>query len=91
MKLQRVIHYLEDGRRKYVTHNGQIEKWSECELANLRRNFERFGQSAYTADFAKYDVTVAELRRRYPEAKIVRVAAFEHEDYDLPLNPDIIF
>ena len=91
MKLQRVIHYLEDGRRKYVTHNGQIEKWSECELENLRRNFEHFGQSAYTADFAKYDVTVTGLRRRYPDAKIIRVSAFEHEDYDLPLNPDIIF
>ena len=91
MKLLRVIHYLDDGRRKYLTHNGQIEKWSECELENLRRNFERFGQSAYTADLAKYDVTAAGLRRRYPEAKIIRVTAFEYEDHDLPLNPDIIF
>lgn len=91
MKLQRIIHLLEDGRRKYVTHNGEIEKWSEVEVENLRRNTEHFGQSAYTADFAKYDVTVAGLRCRYPDAKIVRTVGFETEDHDLPLNPNIIF
>lgn len=32
MKLQRIIHHLEDGRRKYVTHNGEMEKWTEVEI-----------------------------------------------------------
>lgn len=91
MKLQRIIHLLEDGRRKYVTHNGEIEKWQECEIASLRENMSLFGPAAYTADFAKYDITVIGLRRRYPDAKIVRVVGFETEDHDLPLSPNIIF
>lgn len=91
MKLQRIIHLLEDGRRKYVTHNGEIEKWQECEIASLRENLERFGPAAYTADFAKYDVMTAGLRCRFPDARIVRIVGFETEDHDLPLNPEIIF
>lgn len=91
MKLQRIIFRLEDGRRKYVTHNGEMEKWAESEIENMRQNIERDGLPAYTADFAKFAATVAGLRRRFPDAKIIRVIAFEHEDHDLPLNPDIIF
>ena len=77
MKLQRIIHHLEDGRRKYVTHNGEMEKWTEVEIENLRRNTEQYGPAAYTADFAKYG--------------IIRIVGFETEDHDLPLNPEIIF
>ena len=98
MKLQRIIHHLEDGRRKYVTHNGEMEKWTEVEIENLRRNMKnlrrnmkRYGPAAYTADFAKYDISVRELRERYPDAKIIRIVDFETEDHDLPLNPEIIF
>lgn len=91
MKLQRIIHHLEDGRRKYVTHNGEVEKWTEVEIENLRRNMERCGPAAYTADFAKYAISARELRERYPDAKIVRIVGFEHEDHDLPLDPGIIF
>jgi hypothetical protein len=91
MKLQRVIHHLEDGRRKYVTHNGEMEKWSEAEIDNLRRNMERYGPAAYTADFAKYGISSKELRERYPDAKIIRIVGFETEDHDLPLDPNIIF
>ena len=46
MKLQRIIHHLEDGRRKYVTHNGEMEKWTEVEIENLRRNTEQYGPAA---------------------------------------------
>ena len=91
MKLQRIIHHLEDGRRKYVTHNGEMEKWTEVEIENLRRNTEQYGPTAYTADFAKYGISARELRERYPEAKIIRIVGFETEDHDLPLNPEIIF
>ena len=62
MKLQRIIHHLEDGRRKYVTHNGEMEKWTEVEIENLRRNTEQYGPAAYTADFAKYGISARELR-----------------------------
>ena len=95
MKLQRIIHLLEDGRRKYVTHNGEIEKWTEVwtevEIENLRANMARFGPAAYTADFARYGISARELRERYPDARIVRIVGFETEDHDLPLNPEIIF
>lgn len=91
MKLQRVIFHLEDGRRKYVTHNGDIEKWVEVEIENLRRNMKRSGPAAYTADFAKYGISARELRERYTDAKIIRIVGFETEDHDLPLNPNIIF
>ncbi len=91
MKLQRIIYILEDGRRKYVTHNGEIEKWTEVEIENLRRNMQRFGPAAYTADFVKYGISARELRERYPDAKIVRISDFETEDHDLPFNPEIIF
>ena len=64
MKLQRIIHHLEDGRRKYVTHNGEMEKWTEVEIENLRRNTEQHGPAAYTADFAKYGISARELRER---------------------------
>ena len=91
MKLQRVIHLLSDGRKKYSTHNGEIEKWDEIDIAALRRCRERYGDSAYTADFSRYAVTVEQLRRRYPGAKIIRVVGFETEDHDLPLRTDIIY
>lgn len=91
MKLQRIIHLLEDGRRKYVTHNGEIEKWTEVEIENLRANMARFGPAAYTADFARYGISARELRERYPDARIVRIVGFETEDHDLQLNPEIIF
>ncbi len=88
MKLQRIIHHLEDGRRKYVTHNGKMEKWTAVEIENLRRNTEQYGPAAYTADFAKYGISA---RERYPDAKIIRIVGFEIEDHDLPLNSEIIF
>lgn len=91
MKYQRVIHLLEDGRRKYSTHNGEIEKWHEYEIESLRKNREQYGDSAYTADFAKYDVVAANLRKRYPNAKILRVVGFDTEDHDLPVRTDVIF
>lgn len=91
MKLQRIIHLLEDGRRKYVTHNGEIEKWTEVEIENLWANMARFGPAAYTADFARYGISARELRERYPDARIVRIVGFETKDHDLPLNSEIIF
>ena len=91
MKLQRVIHHLRDGRRKYSTHRGQIEKWEESDLAALRHNLDRYGDSAFLADFSRYGVVAEELRMRFPEAKIIRVVGFETEDHDLPLRTDIIF
>ncbi len=91
MKLQRIIHHLEDGRRKYLTHNGEIEKWTEGEIENLRRNTEQHGPAAYTVDFAKYGIFVRELRECCPDAKIICIISFETEDHDLPLNPEIIF
>lgn len=91
MKQQRIIHILEDGRRKYVTHRGAIEKWQPHEIAVLSRNLQRFGDAAYTYDLSAYDVTVEGLMERFPYAKIVRVVGFEAEDHDLPLRKDVIF
>ena len=81
-------------RRRSVDLSGSIlsmEKWTEGEIENLRRNTEQYGPAAYTADFAKYGISARELRERYPDAKIVRIVGFETEDHDLPLNPEIIF
>jgi hypothetical protein len=91
MKLQRVIHILEDGRRKYSTHQGEIEKWKPAEVEMLRHNRERYGDGAYLADFSRYAVVADELRCRYPKSKIIRVVGFETEDHDLPLRTDVIF
>jgi len=91
MKHQRIIHILEDGRRKYSTHNGEMELWTEHEVENLTVNRKRYGKAAYTADFARYDVEAKNLRQRYPAAKIIRVIGFKCEDHDLPINSQIIF
>ncbi len=91
MKLQRVIHHLKDGRRKYSTYHGEIEKWEQSDLDALRRNRERYGDAAYLADFSRYGVVAGELRDRYPNAKIILVVGFETEDHDLPLRTDVIF
>lgn len=91
MKLQRVIHHLKDGRKKYSTHNGEIEKWDEIDIEALCRCRERYGDSAYTADFSRYAVTVDELREKYPYARIIRVVGFETEDHDLPIRTDVIY
>ena len=91
MKLQRVIHHLKDGRWKYSTHNGELEKWEESDIEAMRRCREVYGDSAYLADFSHYRVTVDELREKYPNGKIIRVIGFETEDHDLPLKDEIIF
>ena len=91
MKLQRIIHHLKDGRKKYSTYHGEIEKWEESDIAAMRRCRERYGDSAYLADFSRYGVVAAELRQRYPNAKIIPVVCFETEDHDLPLRTDVIF
>lgn len=91
MKLQRVIHHLKDGRRKYSTHHGEIEKWEASDLDALRRNREWYGDSAFLADFSRYGVVARELRERFPNAKIIPVVGFETEDHDLPLRTDVIF
>ena len=91
MKLQRVIHLLKDGRRKYSTHRGEIEKWEEADIEAMRSNRERHGDSAYLADFSRYGVVAGELRDRYPDARIIRVVGFEIEDHNLPLRADVIF
>lgn len=90
MKQQRVIHILEDGRRKYVTHRGSVVKWQQYEIDVLSRNLQRFGCAAYTYDLTAYDVTVEGLKMRFPFAKIVRVVGFETEDHDLPFRKGII-
>lgn len=91
MKKQKVIFHLDDGRRKYATHNGEMLQWEQCEVEALERNRSKHGKAAYTVDFAKYDVVAADLRRRYPNARIVKVVGFEAEDHDLPLRDDVIF
>lgn len=91
MKLQKVIFHLEDGRKKYATHNGEMLRWERREVEALECNREWYGNAAYTADFAKYDVVAANLRKRFPDAKIVRVVGYETEDHDLPLRDDVIF
>lgn len=91
MKEQKVIFHLDDGRKKYATHNGEMLKWEELELENLNLNERRYGKAAYTADFMRYDVSAKNLLDRYPDAKIVRVVGFEAEDHDLPLREDVIF
>jgi hypothetical protein len=91
MKLQRVIHILEDGRRKYSTHHGEIEKWKPSEVEAMHRNRERYGDGAYLADFSRYGVVADELRQRYPNSKVIRVVGFETEDHDTPLRTDVIF
>lgn len=91
MKLQKIIFHLEDGRKKYATHNGEILKWERLEIEALQSNIEKYGYPAYTADFTKYDVTAADLRVRFPSAKIIRVTGYKTEDHDLPLSPEIIF
>lgn len=90
MKQQRMIHLLEDGRRKYVTHRGKIVKWQRFEIEAAARNAGRFGPGAYTVDLAAYDVTVERLRERFPLAGVVRVVGFEVEDHDLPLSKTIL-
>lgn len=91
MKLQRVIHHLKDGRKKYSTHRGRIEKWEPFEIEAMRRNREHYGDSAYLADFSRYGVVAAELRERFPNTKIIPVVGFETEDHDMPLRNDVIF
>ncbi len=91
MKYQRVIHELEDGRRKYSTHNGEMELWTIHEVENIETNRAKCGDAAFTADFKRYDVSAKELRRRFPKAIIIKVIGFSYEDHDLPLNPNIIF
>ena len=91
MKYQRVIHHLEDGRKKYSTHNGEVELWTVHEVANLKHNQMRYGNGAFIADFSKYAVEWRELRERYPKAKIIKVVGFENEDHDLPIDPTVIF
>lgn len=91
MKLQRVIHHLKDGRRKYSTHHGQIEKWEQSDIDAMIRCRERYGDSAFLADFSRYGVVARELRERFPNARIIPVVGFETEDHDLPLRTDIIF
>ena len=91
MKLQRVIHHLRDGRLKYSTHRGQIEKWEERDLAALRHNLDHYGDSAFLADFSRYGVVAEELHERFPKAKILLIMGFETEDHDLPLRTDVIF
>ncbi len=91
MKYQRVIHQLDDGRRKYSTHNGKIELWTIHEIENLEINRAKCGDAAFTADFKRYDVSAKELRRRFPKAAIIRVVGTSFEDHNLPLDPTIIF
>ena len=91
MKLQRIIHHLKDDRKKYSTHHGEIEKWEESDIEAMRRCRECYGDSAYLADFSRYGVVAAELRQRYPNAKIIAVVGFETEDHDQPLRTDVIF
>lgn len=91
MKLQKVIFHLEDGRKKYATHNGEMLRWERCEVEALERNREWCGNAAYTADFMRYDVVAGDLRKRFHDAKIVRVVGYETEDHDLPLRDDVIF
>ncbi len=91
MKYQRIIHILEDGRRKYSTHNGEIELWTKHEVENLKRNRAKYGDGAYLADFSRYDIEAKNLRLRYPKAKIIKIVGFENEDHDLPIDPQIIF
>jgi hypothetical protein len=92
MNARRVIFTLADGRRKYATHNGKMLTWDENDLDSLYDNIERFGMPAFTADFQKYDVSAVALKRRFPEAKILRVKSIETENaYNNPLNPEIIF
>lgn len=91
MKTQKVIHLLKDGRKKYSTHKGEIEKYEEQDIVAMRSCRERYGDSAYLADFSKYATTVEELRLKYPKAKIICVVDFEIEDHDFPLDNQIIF
>nr|DAY29165.1 MAG TPA: hypothetical protein [Caudoviricetes sp.] len=91
MKLQRVIHHLKDGRRKYSTHHGELEKWEKSDIDAMIRCRERHGDSAFLADFSRYGVVACELRERFPNAKIIPVVGFETEDHDMPLRNDIIF
>lgn len=91
MKLQKVIHHLKDGRKKYSTHHGEIEKWDDRDILAMENCRKRHGDSAYLADFSKYATTVAELRERYPNARIIPVVGFETEDHDIPINNEIIF
>ncbi len=91
MKYQRIIFFLEDGRRKYCSHNGEIELWNPYEIENLKQNFKQYGNPAYTADFSKYDIQAKKLRHRYPKAKIIKIIGFDSEDHDQPINPQIIF
>ena len=90
MKFQRVIHILEDGRKKYSTHRGVIEKWTIYETKNLRRNM-KLSTPAFTADFSRYDYDYRKLRQRHPQAKVIKVIGFFHEAHDLPLDPNIIY
>lgn len=91
MKQQRMIHILEDGRRKYVTHRGKIVKWHWFEIDVFARNQHRFGKAAYTSDLTAYGITADDLHERFPYASVVWVVGFEVEDHDLPLRKDIIF
>lgn len=91
MKLQRVIHLLKDGRKKYSTHLGQIEKWEQSDIDAMIRCREKYGDSAFLADFSRYGVVAAELREKFPGARIIPVVGFETEDHDLPLRTDVIF
>ncbi|GAB0481681.1 hypothetical protein KML24007_04270 [Alistipes indistinctus] len=86
-----MIHHLKDGRRKYSTHHGEIEKWERSDIEAMERCREFYGNSAFLADFSRYGVVAKELRERFPNAKIIPVVGFETEDHDLPLRTDIIF
>lgn len=90
-KLKRVIHILEDGRRKYSTFHGVIEKYDNNEIEAFRCNMLKCGNSAFLADFSVYSVVYSDLKHRFPAAKVIRVVDIEIEDYNLPIDNNIIF
>ncbi|CDN30195.1 hypothetical protein BN938_0460 [Mucinivorans hirudinis] len=91
MKLQRIIFHLDDGRKKYGTHNGEVLRWEKGDIEAMRINGRNKLRAAFTADFQRYDTDFRELRARFPASKIVKVVGYAIEDYDLPIDNEVIF
>ncbi|MFI3298752.1 MAG: hypothetical protein R3Y49_03000 [Rikenellaceae bacterium] len=88
---KRVIHILEDGRKKYSTHNGVMELYLPNDIASIKFNQINGFNGAFTSDFQKYDTSYCQLRKRYPKSSIIRVKSIIIEDFDAPIDSSIIF
>lgn len=88
--LRRVVFRLEDGRRKYATHHGEILEWEMCDIKALRENISRIGQPIYSPDFSYYACSFADYRNKFKRGTFIRIVGFYTEKLCDPIDPTAI-